>query len=332
MEWVEITAKTLDEARERALDTLGVDEQDVELEVLEEPRGGLFRRGQARVRARVRPTQVRPKVDRRDRRRRRDDGERRDERGTERADRGGRGRRGGRGDGDGADGPKQTDNGGDASGTTVELGTDEAGSPASRSETSPGRAAGGRRRRGGRGSQSGRTAGAEAGVDRGEEGADMAELTIDEQAGVVADFLTGLAEQFGIEGSQTETERVDDGTVEIRLTGGDLGLLIGPKGQTLFLIQELARTTVQRRGGGIHEGRVRIDIAGYRQRRSEALARFTEQVAQDVLSSGKPKSLEPMNPADRKVVHDTVNDIEGVRTISEGEEPRRRVVLLPTDS
>ena len=171
----------------------------------------------------------------------------------------------------------------------------------------------------------------EAGEGRREEGATMAELTIDEQAGVVADFLRGLAEQFGIEGSQTETERVDDGTMEIRLTGGDLGLLIGPKGQTLYLIQELARTAVQRRGGGIHEGRVRIDIAGYRQRRSEALARFTEQVAQDVLSSGKPKSLEPMNPADRKVVHDTVNDIVGVRTISEGEEPRRRVVVLPND-
>ena len=70
MEWVHITAKTLEEARERALDTLGVDEHDVEIVIVEEPRAGLFGRlkGQAQIRARVRPAQVRPKVERRDRR------------------------------------------------------------------------------------------------------------------------------------------------------------------------------------------------------------------------------------------------------------------------
>jgi spoIIIJ-associated protein len=159
----------------------------------------------------------------------------------------------------------------------------------------------------------------------------MAELTIDEQAEVVAEFLRGLADEFGADGVRTEATRVDDETMEVRLTGADLGLLIGPKGQTLHLIQELARTAVQRRGGSTHEGRIRIDIAGYRQRRSEALARFTEQVAADVVASGQAKALEPMNPADRKVVHDTANAIDGVRTTSEGEEPRRRVVLLPAD-
>src|SRR5687767_4435262 len=70
MEWVETTGKTVEEAKDAALDQLGVDEQDAEFEVLEEPRAGLFgrTRGEARVRARVRPTQPRPKVDRRDRR------------------------------------------------------------------------------------------------------------------------------------------------------------------------------------------------------------------------------------------------------------------------
>src|SRR5690606_40944820 len=70
MEWVETTGKTVDEAKDLALDQLGVDEHDAEFEVLEEPRPGLFgrMRGEARVRARVRPTQPRPKVDRRDRR------------------------------------------------------------------------------------------------------------------------------------------------------------------------------------------------------------------------------------------------------------------------
>ena len=157
----------------------------------------------------------------------------------------------------------------------------------------------------------------------------MPELTIDEQAEAVAGFLRGLAERFGVDESETEIERVEEDTVEIRLTGGDLGLLIGPKGQTLHLVQELARTMVQRRGGGTQEGRIRIDIAGYRQRRRDALERFTQQVAAQVIDSGSQKALEPMNPADRKVVHDTVNGIDGVRTVSEGEEPRRRVVLLP---
>jgi len=86
---------------------------------------------------------------------------------------------------------------------------------------------------------------------------------------------------------------------------------------------------VQRQATGTHHGRVRIDIGGYRERRKEALARFATQVAADVAESGVAKALEPMHPADRKVVHDTVNEIEGVATTSEGEEPRRRVVILP---
>lgn len=299
MEWVEITAKTVEEARELALDQLGVDDQDAEVEVLEEPRHGFFGklRGQARVRARVRPTQVRPKVDRRDRRRKRDERP--------------------------ADSPKETVSPGGGSYEPASL--------------SGPRAEGSRRRRGGRGGSSGRggesgsAPAREPGRTGGEEGATMPELTIDEQAEVVAGFLTELADRFGVPGTETAIERVEEDTVEIRLTGGDLGLLIGPKGQTLHLIQELARTSVQRRGGGIQEGRIRIDIAGYRQRRREALERFTQQVAADVVASGRQKALEPMNPADRKIVHDTANDIDGVRTVSEGEEPRRRVVLLPAE-
>ena len=180
-------------------------------------------------------------------------------------------------------------------------------------------------------SRMGRSSDREAGVDRGEEGGHHGRADDRRAVRCGRGFLRGLAGQFGVDDTETAIERVDEETVEIRLTGGDLGLLIGPKGQTLQLIQELARTTVQRRGGGTQEGRIRIDIAGYRQRRSEALARFTEQVAADVVAAGSPKALEPMNPADRKVVHDTANGIEGVRTVSEGERARRRVVILPAE-
>ena len=80
---------------------------------------------------------------------------------------------------------------------------------------------------------------------------------------------------------------------------------------------------------GRHVGRVRIDIGGYRQRRQEALARFVRQQAEAVLSEGTSRALEPMNSADRKVVHDTVNEIDGVATVSEGADPERRVVIVP---
>jgi len=292
VEWVEITARTVEEARDLALDQLGVHGDDAEVEVLEEPRAGLFGRlrGQARVRARVRPAAPRPKVERRDRRRR-------------------------------SGSPSSN-----SPNPTIESAPAEAGdSTVDPIDGSPVATASRTRRRRGRGSGGGDES---RGSQEQEGKTTMSELTIDEQAEVVATFLRGLADQFGSPAT-TAIERVDDDTVEIRLEGDDLGLLIGPKGQTLQTVQELARTVVQRRGGGTQEGRIRIDIAGYRQRRRAALERFTQQVAADVVSSGTRKALEPMNAADRKVVHDTVNDIDGVRTISEGEDPRRRVVLLP---
>src|SRR3954447_16792503 len=84
MEWVETTGRTVEEAKDLALDQLGVDEQDAEFEIVEEPRTGLFGRlrGEARVRARVRPTSVRPKAERRHRRKKRPEGPRKGSRGS----------------------------------------------------------------------------------------------------------------------------------------------------------------------------------------------------------------------------------------------------------
>lgn len=327
MEWVEITARTVEEARDIALDQLGIDEQDAEIEVLEEPRPGLFGRlrGQARVRARVRPTTPRPKVDRRSRRRR--NGERKEQAEARPA-----------GEEPAATAATEADPEPAATG-------DEATEEATSAETGSGDpgeidAGGGgesgsgarrrRRRRGGRRRRGRKAAAAQA--DAEQQGAAV-ELTMDEQADVVAEFLTGLAGAFGAAGTSTSRSQVDEETLEVRLDGSasELGLLIGPRGDTLQSIQELARTVVQRRGGGAQEGRIRVDIAGYRERRRAALERFTRQVAASVLETGVRKALEPMNAADRKVVHDTVNTIAGVRTISEGEEPMRRVVLVPDD-
>ena len=111
--------------------------------------------------------------------------------------------------------------------------------------------------------------------------------------------------------------------------GEELGLLIGPGGATLSALQEVTRTVVQRHTGG-HSDRIIVDVAGYRAKRAEALAKFAPKVADEVITAGEERALEPMSPPDRKVVHDTVNEIEVVATRSEGEEPRRYVVISPT--
>ncbi len=293
MEWVEITGRTVDEAKEAALDQLGVDTEDAEFEVLEEPKQGLFGRvrGQARVRARIRPTRPRPKVERRDRRKR------------------------------GASGSKSaagTDT--EASESSAAPSDDGDAAPETQPEAQPSST----------GKRPARRRGASAATptEQGDAPVSENDVDLDAHTTIVSEFLTGLVDAFGVEAT-VERDTIDEDTTEVRVEGNDLGLLVGPKGNTLTAIQELSRTVVHRRVPGTAAGRVRLDVAGYRQRRREALERFTESVAEQVVASGVQKALEPMNPADRKVVHDTVNEIDGVSTLAEGEEPRRRVVIIP---
>jgi spoIIIJ-associated protein len=92
---------------------------------------------------------------------------------------------------------------------------------------------------------------------------------------------------------------------------------------------ELCRTMVHRQSQA--GARLRLDIAGYAERRREALRIYARRLAEKVLAEGGEIMLEPMNPADRKVVHDTAADIDGVRSFSEGEDPERSVVLAPDE-
>ena len=160
-----------------------------------------------------------------------------------------------------------------------------------------------------------------------DKGESMTEASVQEQATAAEEFLSGLVGAFGLTATVT-SEEVDE-AVEVRIDGDDLGLLIGPKGRTLWALQELTKTVVQRQQGGGLSTRIRVDVAGYREKRRAALGRFTQDAAAAVLESGQARALEPMGAADRKVVHDTVNDIDGVVTRSEGEDPRRRVVIVP---
>ena len=293
MEWVEITGSTIEEAKEAALDQLGVDTDEAEFEILEEPRQGLFgrTRGEARVRARIRPTRPRPKNERRDRRRK----------GSSRSS------------------SSSSDSGSAAADADD---TDDTGG----SEPPPQRT--GRRRTS---TDDKAAATKEPAVSEQSEQSEQSDRDVDLTAhtAIVSEFVTGLVEAFGAEAA-VSIEEIDEENAEVRVEGDDLGLLVGPKGATLSAVQELSRTVVHRRVPGTAAGRVRLDVAGYRQRRREALERFTTSVAEEVRSSGVQKALEPMNPADRKVVHDTINTIDGVATVSEGEEPRRRVVIVPS--
>jgi spoIIIJ-associated protein len=146
---------------------------------------------------------------------------------------------------------------------------------------------------------------------------------IEEQAKVAAGFISGLLEAFGLEG--TVETRIEDDVLYIEVEGSQTEALVGPKGSVMQSVHELTRTVVQRKTYGAP--RMRIDIAGYRARRREALKIYTGKLAAQVVEEQDEVMLEPMNAADRKVVHDAVAEIENVRSFSEGDEPRRAVVL-----
>ena len=156
----------------------------------------------------------------------------------------------------------------------------------------------------------------------------MAEgMTLEEQGEAGRAFLSGLLAEYGLDAS-VEARLIDEDTVEIAATGEELGILVGPRGSTLSALQDLTRAVVQRQCPS-RTDRILVDVAGYREKRSAALKRFSTQIAEEVLASGQEKALEAMSPADRKAVHDAVNELDGVVTRSEGEDPNRHIVIAP---
>ena len=338
-----MAGKTVEDATERALDQLGVAVGDAEVIVVSEPKTGLFgrMRVEARVRARVRPVGARPRRER----------PRRGGKSGQGARQGG-GQRAGSGGGsasrEAGGGSESREAGGgsesrEAVGATGSNGSGSGGERAGGTGTGTSRSARRRRNRsksttGSGGSRedsgNGSTAGppAERAPKRSaaptKETEDMAEgMTLEEQGEIGRAFVAGLLSEFGVEGT-VETRLLDEDTVEIAATGEDLGILVGPRGSTLAALQDLTRAVVQRQCPS-RTDRILVDVAGYRERRSAALKRFSLQIAEEVLASGQEKALEAMSPADRKAVHDAVNEMPGVVTRSEGEDPNRHIVIAP---
>lgn len=155
------------------------------------------------------------------------------------------------------------------------------------------------------------------------------DMTVEQQAEVVEAFVQGVVDRFGV--TANTAVRTEDRHIFVEVTGDDLGLLIGQRGVTLDALQELARTVIQRRSDD-QTARVSLDISGFRAKRAAALEEFVGRIADEVKATGVAQALEPMVASDRKIVHDTINAIDGVATTSEGVEPHRYVVVRAEQS
>jgi spoIIIJ-associated protein len=156
---------------------------------------------------------------------------------------------------------------------------------------------------------------------------DLSGAELEEQAELAEEFLEGLLERMGLE-AEIDHHVVEGAMYVDIVEAGDsegMGLLIGKHGATLDALQELVRSAVQRRTAS--RCRVLVDVEDYGKRRRSQLADRARQMARRVRRTGKQETLEPMNPFERKVVHDAAAEVGGVESASEGQEPERRVVI-----
>jgi spoIIIJ-associated protein len=151
-------------------------------------------------------------------------------------------------------------------------------------------------------------------------------VAVDSDAAAFArEFVARIADAIGARVSVQATER--ESVVTVTCTGADLGLVIGKHGQTIDAIQYLANA-VSRAAGSEHE--IIVDAAGYRARRAASLETVARRSAQRAAATGAPVELDPMTAVERKIVHEALKDDPEVETQSEGTEPNRYVVVLPS--
>lgn len=143
----------------------------------------------------------------------------------------------------------------------------------------------------------------------------------------VRDLLEEIVSSLELDADIEVTQ--DDEGILGTLEGEDLGLFIGRRGQTIDAVQHLATRIVQRDAGDGERVRVTIDAAGWRERRREALEEEADEAAERAIDEERPVSLEPMSAAERRIVHQRLRDREDVETHSEGDEPRRYLVVSP---
>ncbi len=137
-------------------------------------------------------------------------------------------------------------------------------------------------------------------------------------------FLRDVLDAMGIKAEIRIKEEQD--VISINLTGPNMGLIIGYRGETLDALQYLISLVINK-GHDIEYKRVILDTESYREKRQETLRRLAEKTAYRVKKNGKSFKLEPMNPYERRIIHSALQNNPFVKTYSEGEEPYRRVVV-----
>ena len=154
-----------------------------------------------------------------------------------------------------------------------------------------------------------------------EEKEEREEITLDPK-----EFLDGLLKVAGKEGYEISVTE-DDKYITYAVTGENLGDLIGHRGEGFYAINKLMTAVA-----GKKHKRILLDIGGYRAKRIESLTQLALRTANKVAKTGRYERLEPMNPADRRIIHTALQNDGRVSTLSKGEEPRRYVMIFPTDT
>ena len=152
------------------------------------------------------------------------------------------------------------------------------------------------------------------------------ELPADEdpEFAAVRGFIGGLLERMGVE-ADIDISRRDNGGINVKLSGGGLGAIIGRRGETLDAIQHLTNYVVNRDSD--KHMHISVDAENYRAKREESLTRLAEKMAEKAIKYKRSMALEPMNSYERHVIHTALQNYEGVTTSSTGVEPNRRVVV-----
>ena len=291
MEWIETTGKTLNDALDLALDRLGIHKDELEYEVLDEGKKGVFGIGgtETRIKSRVKPISREKPKDRKTRGGARKTATKKDPLRTVKT--------------------KQTAKESDKEKLPVKTKT----------------------------AVKKRTIKKEVKMEdennlKDEETSSVPEkqvreygAPIEDQAKYAEEFLAGVVKFFDDEVKITST--LEEDSVTVAVEGNNVGLLIGTRGTTLFAVEELMRAVVQAKVGG-YTARMYLDMGGYRETRKKALTDFANDLVKKVKETGRSQVLEPMVASDRKVIHDTISEIDGFSTTSEGYDPKRRVVVM----
>jgi len=146
----------------------------------------------------------------------------------------------------------------------------------------------------------------------------------DPEYAAVRSFLTGLLERMGVK-AELEFSRRENGGINVNLSGGNMGVIIGRRGETLDAIQHLTNYVVNK--GSDKHMHISIDAEAYRSKREDSLSKLAEKMAEKAIKYKRSMALEPMNSYERHVIHTALQNYPGVSTSSTGVEPNRRVVV-----